>query len=80
MCNLKTLKINWGLYDAVHLPDGLDYLPNELRYLHWDCYPLEELPSCFNPVNLVELDLAHSSIKQLWDGRKCLPKLKWLNA
>ncbi|KAK0589619.1 hypothetical protein LWI29_016396 [Acer saccharum] len=87
MCNLKTLNIKSYLYrfgnprdfGNVHLPDGLDYLPDELRYLHWHWYPLEELPSCFNPVNLVELDLAHSNIKQLWDGRKCLPKLKQLN-
>ncbi|TXG54807.1 hypothetical protein EZV62_020063 [Acer yangbiense] len=83
MCNLKTLVIKgfpyYSEFGKVHLPDGLDYLPDELRYLHWGCYPLEELPSCFNPVNLVSLDLANSNIKQLWDRRKCFPKLKQLN-
>ncbi|KAK3188391.1 hypothetical protein Dsin_027952 [Dipteronia sinensis] len=66
--------------DEVHLRnDDLDYLPDELRYLHWKRYPLEILPSVFNPVNLVELDLSHSNIQQLWEGRTCVPKLKRLN-
>ncbi|KAK2644506.1 hypothetical protein Ddye_019701 [Dipteronia dyeriana] len=66
--------------EEVHLHNGdLDYLPDELRYLHWKMYPLEILPSVFNPVNLVELDISRSNIKQLWKGRTCVPKLKRLN-
>ncbi|KAJ4723750.1 Disease resistance protein (TIR-NBS-LRR class) family [Melia azedarach] len=38
----------------VHLPQGLDYLHNELRYLHWHGYPLRTLPRNFIPVNIVK--------------------------
>ncbi|KAH7568347.1 hypothetical protein JRO89_XS07G0279600 [Xanthoceras sorbifolium] len=51
------------------------YLPHELRYLRWDSYPLEALPSSFNPVNLVELNLSYSSIEQLWEGTKLIQSL-----
>ncbi|KAL5845764.1 hypothetical protein ACOSQ3_009288 [Xanthoceras sorbifolium] len=89
MCNLRNLIfkdfIRLGFEDfadiskVMNLPDGLDYLPDELRYLHWNRYPLEVLPSSFNPVNLVELDLSYSYIEQLWEGTKCVLKLKKLN-
>ncbi|KAK7381837.1 hypothetical protein VNO80_00385 [Phaseolus coccineus] len=46
----------WGLY----LPQGLESLPNELRYLGWTNYPLESLPSKFSAENLVELHLPYS--------------------
>ncbi|TXG47006.1 hypothetical protein EZV62_026300 [Acer yangbiense] len=84
MYDLRTLIITYGslFYKdnaKVHLSNGdLDYLPDELRYLHWESYPLEVLPSSFDPMNLVELDLSSSNIKQLWEGRTCVPKLKQL--
>ncbi|TXG47001.1 hypothetical protein EZV62_026295 [Acer yangbiense] len=84
MYDLRTLIITYGslFYKdnvKVHLNNGdLDYLPDELRYLHWESYPLEVLPSSFDPMNLVELDLSSSNIKQLWEGRTCVPKLKRL--
>ncbi|KAK0580241.1 hypothetical protein LWI29_038463 [Acer saccharum] len=78
MYYLRTLIIQiYG--DQVHLCNGgLDYLPEKLKYLYWERYPLDVLPSSFNPKNLVELDLSHSKIKQLWEGSTCVPKLKWL--
>ncbi|KAL5778688.1 hypothetical protein ACOSQ2_009425 [Xanthoceras sorbifolium] len=79
MCNLRTLIIKNVNESTPNLPNGLDYLPHELRYLRWDSYPLEALPSSFNPVNLVELNLSYSNIEQLWEGRKCVPKLKKLD-
>ncbi|KAK0579946.1 hypothetical protein LWI29_033830 [Acer saccharum] len=76
MYNLRTLIINCR---GVHFHNGgLAFLPDELRYLHWGRYPLEVLPSSFNPENLVELDLFYSKIKQLWEGSTRVPKLKWL--
>ena len=75
MYDLRTLIITYGslFYKdnvKVHLSNGdLDYLPGELRYLHWESYPWEVLPSSFDPMNLVELDLSSSNIKQLWEGR-----------
>ena len=41
-------------------------LPNSLRYLHWDRYPLKSLPSKFSPENLVELHMPNSKVKKLW--------------
>ena len=53
---------------------GLDFeFPSyELRYLRWDGYPLEFLPSNFDGENLIELHLWCSNIKQLWQGNKVL--------
>ncbi|KAH9726894.1 ADP-ribosyl cyclase/cyclic ADP-ribose hydrolase [Citrus sinensis] len=61
------------------LPNGLDYLPKKLRYLHWDTYPLRTLPSNFKPKNLVELNLRFSKVEQLWEGKKEAFKLKSIN-
>lgn len=52
----------------VHLPEGLDYLSEELTYLRWDGYPFKTLPSNFNPTNLHELHLPYSNLEQLWEG------------
>ena len=56
---------------------GLDFeFPSyELRYLCWDGYPLEFLPSNFDGENLIELHLKKlkcSNIKRLWQGEKVL--------
>ncbi|TXG68584.1 hypothetical protein EZV62_003519 [Acer yangbiense] len=64
---------------VINLPHGLNYLPNELRFLHWNGYPSKALPSTFSLVNLVELDLSTGNIEQLWEGKKHAPKLKRLN-
>ncbi|KAH9726912.1 ADP-ribosyl cyclase/cyclic ADP-ribose hydrolase [Citrus sinensis] len=61
-------------YSKVQLPNGLDYLPKKLRYIHWDTYPLRTLPSNFKPKNLVELNLRFSKVEQPWEGEKaCVP-------
>ncbi|KDP37884.1 hypothetical protein JCGZ_05766 [Jatropha curcas] len=65
MPNLRFLRIfnsKWILHD------GLDLLPEELRYLDWDGYPLKSLPLKFCPNNLVQLWLRNSQLKQLWDA------------
>ncbi|TXG47008.1 hypothetical protein EZV62_026302 [Acer yangbiense] len=74
MYNLRTLIINcpYSIGDLYYLPDGL-------RYLHWRKYPMEVLPLSFDPINLVELDLSHSKIKQLWEVKTPVQKLKLLN-
>lgn len=43
MYNLRYLKIfssNPGNHPALHLPKGLKSLPDELRLLHWENFPL----------------------------------------
>ncbi|KAK8465013.1 hypothetical protein PHAVU_010G132333 [Phaseolus vulgaris] len=64
----------WGLY----LPQGLESLPNELRYLGWTNYPLEYLPSKFSAENLVELHLPYSRVKKLWQEVPDLVNIKVL--
>lgn len=70
MHKLKFLKFRVGsrLEAHVHLPQGLEYLPNELRLLHWDCYPSKHLPSKFLAKHLVQLVMRKSNLEKLWDG------------
>ncbi|TQE13858.1 hypothetical protein C1H46_000489 [Malus baccata] len=51
-------------------------LPNSLRYLYWDHYPLESLPSNFCPENLVELHMRFSRVKKLWKEDQILVNLQ----
>ncbi|XP_034674453.1 disease resistance protein RPV1-like, partial [Vitis riparia] len=80
MTKLRLLRVYWdGLssYDSntVHLPEEFEFPSYELRYLHWDGWSLESLPSNFNGKKLVELSLKHSSLNHLWKGNKCLENL-----
>jgi hypothetical protein len=52
----------------VQFPQGLSYLSNELRFIKWHGYPLESMPTGFQPNNLVQLRMSDSHIKQLWRG------------
>ncbi|KAB2603670.1 TMV resistance protein N-like [Pyrus ussuriensis x Pyrus communis] len=67
MVNLRLLRVH-----NVLLPEGLNSLPNSLRFLEWIGYPLEDLPSEFDPEELVQLSMCHSRIKQLWNEKKTL--------
>ncbi|KAM5551803.1 hypothetical protein ABKV19_026584 [Rosa sericea] len=62
----------------VDLPDGLTCLSNSLRLLEWTGYPLRSLPQNFEADELIELNLCHSNIEQLWKGTKNFDKLKFI--
>ncbi|XP_043816665.1 disease resistance protein RPV1 [Manihot esculenta] len=82
MCNLRFLKffnVSTSGPGRVLLPSGLEFLPKELRYLHWEGYPLKSLPINFCPRNLVELRMPHSNLIQLWNQEKALESLKFLD-
>ncbi|WCJ38886.1 disease resistance protein (TIR-NBS-LRR class) putative [Euphorbia peplus] len=82
MHNLRLLKIyssGFGNNCKLYLPDGLDFVSDKLSYLHWEEYPLSSMPSNFEAENLVELNLTHSNIKQLWSGVQHLVSLKEMN-
>nr|AGC24025.1 TIR-NB-LRR type resistance protein RGA1 [Vitis rotundifolia] len=71
------------VYDVVmknaskmQLGQGFKFPSYKLRYLRWDGYPLDFLPSNFDGGKLVELHLNCSNIKQLWQGNKDLERLK----
>ncbi|KAL5537883.1 hypothetical protein UlMin_046155 [Ulmus minor] len=73
MYNLRLL----NFLAKVYLPEGLEFLPNKLKYLRWDCYPLKSLPKNFNLCNLVVLKMYYSvELEQLWDGVKDLQNLR----
>ncbi|KAG5574232.1 hypothetical protein H5410_054366 [Solanum commersonii] len=47
--------------------DGsIEYLPNNLCWFVWHCYPWTLLPENFNPTRLVHVDLRWSSLHCLW--------------
>ncbi|KAL6316799.1 hypothetical protein AAG906_021099 [Vitis piasezkii] len=82
MKKLRLLRVYHNLEnisDTMHLPQDFKFPSHELRYLHWDGWTLESLPSNFHGEKLVELSLKHSSLKQLWKEHKCLGKLKVIN-
>jgi len=66
MINLRLLHIT-NKFNNVHLPKGLEWLSDKLRYLHWKSFPLESLPSTFCPQRLVQLSMTYSKLRKLWD-------------
>ncbi|XP_024030237.1 disease resistance-like protein DSC1 [Morus notabilis] len=80
MYNLKLLKLQDHCGESkLHFRKGLKYLPDELRYLHWENCSLKTLPRKFCPQNLVELHLNNNKLNQLWDGVQHIESLKLLN-
>ncbi|CAN7124381.1 unnamed protein product [Brassica rapa subsp. narinosa] len=87
MSSLVYLKVYYSLCSMhskagckLNLPDGI-YFPKDsiLRYLDWMRFPGKELPSDFEPTNLVDLRLPYSKINRVWDCAKVAPKLKWVD-
>ncbi|KEH18958.1 disease resistance protein (TIR-NBS-LRR class) [Medicago truncatula] len=81
MPNLKMLAFNDHHQDvmgfnSVHLLEGVDFFPNNLRSFGWSAYPLNSLPSNFSPSNLVELYLPYSNLEKLWNGAQNFPSLE----
>ncbi|KAG7532629.1 AAA+ ATPase domain [Arabidopsis thaliana x Arabidopsis arenosa] len=80
MLNLRLLKIyssNTEIHPVFNFPKGfLHSLPNQLRLLHWENYPLQFLPQYFDPWHLVEINMPYSRLEKLWGRTKNLEKLK----
>ncbi|KAK9200665.1 hypothetical protein WN944_015863 [Citrus x changshan-huyou] len=83
MSNLRLLKFYMPkpndvqiISSKVHLDQGLEYFPEDMKYLHWHGYPLKTLPFDVELENLVELNLPYSKIEQIWEGKKKAFKLK----
>uniref|UniRef100_A0A7N2MYZ4 Uncharacterized protein n=1 Tax=Quercus lobata TaxID=97700 RepID=A0A7N2MYZ4_QUELO len=75
----KTYNLRLLIIDGAHIPNGLDYLSNNLRYLYLFGYSSKCLPSSFQPEKLVKLTLLMSGIEYLWEGIKYLDKLKYID-
>ncbi|XP_057447028.1 disease resistance-like protein DSC1 [Lotus japonicus] len=69
---------SWEKRSNVLISRGLECMPDELTYLRWDCFPLKSLPPSFCAEKLVELNLKHSLVEELWDGVQDLANLKSL--
>ncbi|CAH8314944.1 unnamed protein product [Eruca vesicaria subsp. sativa] len=79
LLNLRFLKISCYSKEnsyGVHLPEGLNSLPDGLRLLHWENYPLQSLPQGFDSGHLVELNMPFSQLQKLWRRTKNLNMLK----
>nr|XP_023874153.1 TMV resistance protein N-like [Quercus suber] len=85
MTNLRFLKIGYVqppqdlIGGPIQLPQGLNYLSNELRVIDWHGYPLKSLPTSFQPNKLVELRMHCSDIKQQWKGIMILNELRLID-
>ncbi|XLR62578.1 hypothetical protein S83_013250 [Arachis hypogaea] len=74
MCQLKLL-----ILDGVKAPILCD-IPCTLKVFRWRHCPLKTLPlTDHQRYELVEINLSHSQIVELWDGKKVLEKLEHLN-
>ncbi|KAL6315879.1 hypothetical protein AAG906_012215 [Vitis piasezkii] len=67
MTRLRLLKIYWA-HESISMR-------RIIKYLYWHGYPLESLPSSFYAVDLVELDMCYSNLKQLWESDLLLENL-----
>ncbi|KAL0009061.1 hypothetical protein SO802_010563 [Lithocarpus litseifolius] len=74
MSNLRLLII-----DGWRIPNALNFAPNNLKCLLYQGYFLKCLPSCFQPKELVHLNLCLSRCEYLWEGVKRLGKLKFID-
>ncbi|KAD6454814.1 hypothetical protein E3N88_09520 [Mikania micrantha] len=61
--------------------EGVQYLPDTLRSLHWFAYPFCCLPKTFQANNLVNIEMTRSYISQLWEGgeTKVLEKIRFVD-
>ncbi|KAF2569295.1 hypothetical protein F2Q68_00028044 [Brassica cretica] len=75
MSNLQFLRIG-DTHPRVHLPQSLKYLPQTLRLLDWDGFPMTSLPSNFSPEFLVEIYMPSSNLEKLWEGNQTIRNLK----
>lgn len=65
---LKFYKSDFGQPSKVYVYEGLDNLPEELRFFFWEDYPLPSVPLRFCSENLMELEMPHNQLQQLWDA------------
>lgn len=78
MSSLRYLKVcDTGHSEAqckLNLPDVLEFpKDNIVRYLNWVKFPGKELPSDFEPTNLIDLRLPYSKITSVWkDAKVCI--------
>ncbi|XP_028754860.1 disease resistance-like protein DSC1, partial [Neltuma alba] len=76
---LKFYKSDFKKPSKVYVYEGLDNLPEELRFFFWEDYPLPSVPLSFCAENLMELEMPHNELQQLWDADQHFPNLGVMN-
>ncbi|XP_054794949.1 disease resistance protein RPV1-like [Prosopis cineraria] len=76
---LKFYKSDLKEPPKVYIFEGLENLPEELRCLFWEEYPLPSVPLSFCADNLLELEMPQNHLQQLWDGDQHFPNLQLMN-
>ncbi|KAI9108235.1 hypothetical protein K1719_020718 [Acacia pycnantha] len=71
MINLRLLDLS-----KVHILRKLESLPSSLKFLRWDDYAQDCLPSIEKLCNLESLQLCNTNIQKLWEGNPVLNKLR----
>ncbi|KAJ8746845.1 hypothetical protein K2173_003851 [Erythroxylum novogranatense] len=73
----KMKKLRFLIVRNCHSFESVHHLPDDqLKYLEWNDYPSKTLPPSFQPDKLVELNLRHSHIEQLWKSMKAIKPLQ----
>jgi hypothetical protein len=57
---------------GIQLDGDFRYLSKNLRWVHWNGFPLKCIPSSFYQGNLVSIELENSNIKLLWKETQVL--------
>ncbi|PRQ24760.1 putative TIR domain, winged helix-turn-helix DNA-binding domain-containing protein [Rosa chinensis] len=73
---LRMRNLRYFINRNARLVGNIGYLPNSLRLLDWYKYPLESLPSNFNPKKLVALSMPSSNISRFGQSITKLDRLK----
>ncbi|KAI9095434.1 hypothetical protein K1719_026468 [Acacia pycnantha] len=77
MSNLKLLSIRHFSHGQLNL-QGLNSLSSTLKVIRWERYPLDFLSQTqFN--ELIDLQMQHSKLKELWRGTQFLQSLKFID-
>ncbi|KAA8535694.1 hypothetical protein F0562_030697 [Nyssa sinensis] len=76
---IKMNKLRLLKFRNVIISQGIEFLPNKLRWLDWNGYPSKSLPTSFQAENLVGLIMCYSNIVKLWRGTLQLKKLKLID-
>ncbi|XP_028760674.1 uncharacterized protein LOC114719361 [Neltuma alba] len=76
---LKVYKSDHRKPSKLNICEDMDYLPEELRFVSWEEYPLPYVPLHFCAENLLTLEMRNSNIRQLWGENQHFPNLKQIN-
>ncbi|XP_057727784.1 disease resistance protein RPV1-like [Arachis stenosperma] len=62
--------------NKLYAPEGIRSMSNELRYFHWDEFPLKSLPPSLSVERIVEIIMPNSGLQTLWEGEQTLVNLR----